>query len=126
MESSFTRSTVHLPGTVSPDGGRCHDPVPQIEGCASVRLFRRLSRRWAMLLLCLSKRVKSIYYLRLFNESVLMLPLYLSILLFTYQQWFWGIVVLSFALSIKMNVLLFFPGLLLLLFEVALAPPPHC
>ena len=78
-----------------------------------------------MLLLCLSKRVKSIYYLRLFNESVLMLPLYLSILLFTYQQWLWGIVVLSFALSIKMNVLLFFPGLLLLLFEVALASPPH-
>ena len=125
MAPSFTHSTVHLPGTVSPDGGCCHDPVPQIECCSSVRRFRHLSRRWAMLLLCLSKRVKSIYYLRLFNESVLMLPLYLSILLFTYQQWFWGIVVLSFALSIKMNVLLFFPGLLLLLFEVALTPYPH-
>ena len=73
-----------------------------------------------MLLLCLSKRAKSIYYLRLFNESVLMLPLYLAILLFTYQQWFWGMLLLSLALSIKMNILLFFPGLLLLLFEVSL------
>lgn len=78
-----------------------------------------------MLLLCLSKRTKSIYYLRLFNESVLMLPLYLAILLFTYQQWFWGVLVLSFALSIKMNILLFFPGLLLLLFEVPLLLHSH-
>ena len=74
-----------------------------------------------MLLLCLSKRAKSIYYLRLFNESVLMLPLYLAILLFTYQQWFWGVLLLSLSLSIKMNILLFFPGLLLLLFEVSLS-----
>lgn len=34
--------------------------------------------QWAMLFLGLSKRLKSIYYLRLFNESVLMLPVYLS------------------------------------------------
>ncbi|CBK24812.2 uncharacterized protein [Blastocystis hominis] len=73
--------------------------------------------QWAMLFLALSKRLKSIYYLRLFNESVLMLPVYLSILLFTYQQWFWGMLLLSISLSIKMNVLLFFPAVLLLLFE---------
>ena len=78
-----------------------------------------------MLLLCLSKRAKSIYYLRLFNESVLMLPLYLAILLFTYQQWFWGVLLLSLSLSIKMNILLFFPGLLLLLFEVSLFSSSH-
>ncbi|KAK8803116.1 hypothetical protein WA588_002272, partial [Blastocystis sp. NMH] len=73
--------------------------------------------QWAFLLLCLSKRVKSIYYLRLFNEAVLMLPLYLAILLFTYQHWFLGVLLLSLALSVKMNILLFFPALLLLLFE---------
>ncbi|KNB42474.1 mannosyltransferase [Blastocystis sp. subtype 4] len=78
--------------------------------------------QWALLLLCLSKRVKSIYYLRLFNEAVLMLPLYLSILLFTYQKWFLGVVVMSFALSIKMNILLFFPSLLLILFEAVGVP----
>ena len=35
-------------------------------------------RRWSILLLCMSRRIKSIYYLRLFNEATLMLPLYLA------------------------------------------------
>ena len=35
--------------------------------------------QWAMLFLALSNRLYSIYYLRLFNESVLMLPVYLSL-----------------------------------------------
>ena len=41
-------------------------------------------------------------------------------LLFTYQKWFLGVLLLSLALSVKMNILLFFPSLLLLLFEVSL------
>ena len=64
-----------------------------------------------------------------------MLPLYLSMfhffllfmfsLLFTYQKWFLGVVVMSFALSIKMNILLFFPSLLLILFEVHILSQIH-
>ena len=40
-------------------------------------------------------------------------------LLFTYQKWTLGTIFMSLALSIKMNILLFFPTLLLILFEVS-------
>lgn len=72
------------------------------------------------------------------SPCISFLPLLLS-LLFTYQHWFLGVLLLSLALSVKMNILLFFPSLLLLLFEVSLpfpsplvsrcslrAPPPRC
>ena len=124
----LTISTIHFPWFISCHLGCCIDFVSQIKCCPSVDFCKCLDCRWALLLLCLSKRVKSIYYLRLFNEAILMLPLYLSMfhffwlfmcsLLFTYQKWFLGVVVMSFALSIKMNILLFFPSLLLILFEV--------
>jgi len=73
--------------------------------------------RLAMGILCLSKRIHSIFMLRLFNDGPTMLLLYLSILIFNRQQWTIGCVVFSLAVSIKMNVLLFAPGLLLLLLE---------
>lgn len=65
--------------------------------------------------LCGSKRIHSIFLLRLFNDGPTMLLLYVSILLFMKQSWRWGCVLFSLAVSIKMNVLLFAPGLLLLL-----------
>ena len=87
--------------------------------------------RSVLLLLCLSKRLHSIYVLRLFNDGVTMLFLYASMYLLiraaarptttTQQQTLWnlGCVVFSLAVSIKMNVLLFAPGLLLLLLHVS-------
>ena len=47
-----------------------------------------------------------------------MLLLYASMLLFTRNRWNIGCFVFSLAVSIKMNVLLFAPGLLLLLLQV--------
>jgi alpha-1,3-mannosyltransferase len=75
------------------------------------------SWRIAMGVLCLSKRVHSIFVLRLFNDGVAMLLLYISIYLFLHNRWKWGCLWFSFGVSIKMNILLFAPGLLLLLLQ---------
>jgi alpha-1,3-mannosyltransferase len=73
--------------------------------------------RFVVMFLCLcgSKRIHSIFLLRLFNDGPTMFLLYTSILLCMKQYWSWACVVFSLAVSIKMNVLLFAPGLLLLL-----------
>jgi alpha-1,3-mannosyltransferase len=77
------------------------------------------SWRVAMGCLCLSKRLHSIFILRLFNDGPTMMVLYLSILLMTRSKWNLGCFVFSLAVSLKMNVLLFAPGLLLLLLQVS-------
>jgi alpha-1,3-mannosyltransferase len=77
------------------------------------------SWRLAMGLLCCSKRLHSIFLLRLFNDGPAMLLLYASVYLFTKQRWDVGCVVFSLAVSVKMNVLLFAPGLLLLLLQAS-------
>ena len=66
-------------------------------------------------LLCLSKRVHSIFMLRMFNDGIAILLFYLALLLFIQKFWKSGCVFFSLAVSIKMNILLFAPGLLLLL-----------
>ncbi|RKO90732.1 glycosyltransferase, partial [Blyttiomyces helicus] len=68
-------------------------------------------------LLSISKRVHSIYVLRLFNDPVAMLPLYLCILAMVSRRWTVASVLFSLALSIKMNILLFAPGFALLVFQ---------
>mmetsp|Transcript_4985 Transcript_4985/g.7617 ORF Transcript_4985/g.7617 Transcript_4985/m.7617 type:complete len:458 (-) Transcript_4985:22-1395(-) len=74
--------------------------------------------RIAMGITCLSKRVHSIFVLRLFNDAPAMLLLHISMYLFACcDSWALGCVVFSLAVSIKMNVLLFAPGLLLLLLQ---------
>ncbi|XP_058920027.1 dol-P-Man:Man(5)GlcNAc(2)-PP-Dol alpha-1,3-mannosyltransferase isoform X3 [Kogia breviceps] len=64
---------------------------------------------------CASYRVHSIFVLRLFNDPVAMVLLFLSINLLLAQRWSWGCWCFSLAVSVKMNVLLFAPGLLFLL-----------
>jgi len=90
-----------------------------------VPLIRKTGKAWnvwawriAMGSLCLSKRIHSIFLLRLFNDGPTMLLLYIAIYLFTIQRWNLGCLTFSFAVSLKMNVLLFAPGLLLLLLQV--------
>jgi len=72
---------------------------------------------WAVLMLSMSKRIHSIFMLRLFNDCFAMIFLYLAIVLFLYDRWATGCFFFSFAVSIKMNVLLFAPALLLLLWR---------
>ncbi|XP_006751671.2 dol-P-Man:Man(5)GlcNAc(2)-PP-Dol alpha-1,3-mannosyltransferase isoform X2 [Leptonychotes weddellii] len=64
---------------------------------------------------CASYRVHSIFVLRLFNDPVAMALLFLSINLLLARRWGWGCCCFSLAVSVKMNVLLFAPGLLFLL-----------
>jgi alpha-1,3-mannosyltransferase len=77
------------------------------------------SWRLAMGCLCLSKRLHSIFLLRLFNDGPTMLLFYLSLYLFNRNLWSVGCIFFSLAVSIKMNVLLFAPGLLLLLIQAS-------
>ena len=67
-----------------------------------------------VLLLGLSKRVHSIYMLRLFNDPIAMCLFYASLVLFFSNNLVarrMNPVLYSCALSIKMNILLFFPAL---------------
>ncbi|KAK2551176.1 Dol-P-Man:Man(5)GlcNAc(2)-PP-Dol alpha-1 [Acropora cervicornis] len=66
---------------------------------------------------CASYRIHSIYVLRLFNDPVAMIFLYLAVYSFVFQWWNVGCLLFSMAVSVKMNILLFAPGLLLLLLK---------
>ncbi|KAG6647844.1 dol-P-Man:Man(5)GlcNAc(2)-PP-Dol alpha-1,3-mannosyltransferase isoform X2 [Carya illinoinensis] len=70
---------------------------------------------WALSLLCLSKRIHSIFVLRLFNDCFAMMLLHASLASFLYKRWHLGLIIFSGAVSIKMNVLLYAPPLFLLM-----------
>lgn len=77
----------------------------------------RVMPPWAVVFLCISKRLHSIYMLRLFNDGVAMMLLFIAVYLFASQKWRMGCAIFSFAVSIKMNVLLFAPALFFLLLQ---------
>ncbi|KAL7851326.1 hypothetical protein AOLI_G00216820 [Acnodon oligacanthus] len=64
---------------------------------------------------CASYRIHSIFVLRLFNDPVAMMLLFGAINLFLDARWTLGCALYSLAVSVKMNVMLFAPGLLFLL-----------
>ncbi|XP_054625090.1 dol-P-Man:Man(5)GlcNAc(2)-PP-Dol alpha-1,3-mannosyltransferase isoform X1 [Dunckerocampus dactyliophorus] len=64
---------------------------------------------------CASYRIHSIFVLRLFNDPVAMMLLFAAVNLFIDGHWSLGCGLYSLAVSVKMNVLLFAPGLLFLL-----------
>lgn len=66
-------------------------------------------------LLVLSKRIHSIYMLRMFNDCIAVLFGYTAVYLFTKHKYRLGCVLYSFGVSIKMNMLLYAPGVLLIL-----------
>ena len=77
------------------------------------------SFRIAIGVLCLSKRYHSIFLLRLFNDGPTMLVAYVSFWCFMKNKWNIGCFIFSLAVSLKMNVLLFAPGLLFLLIHTS-------
>ncbi|KAM0064596.1 putative dolichyl-P-Man:Man(5)GlcNAc(2)-PP-dolichol alpha-1,3-mannosyltransferase [Helianthus debilis subsp. tardiflorus] len=70
---------------------------------------------WALTLLSLSKRLHSIFVLRLFNDCFAMTLLHASLVPLLYQKWHLSLIIFSAAVSVKMNVLLYAPPLLLLM-----------
>ncbi len=68
-----------------------------------------------MVVLVLSKRLHSIFVLRLFNDGPAALLALCAVLAFQHRRWVLGCVLYSLGVSVKMNVLLFAPALLLLL-----------
>ncbi|OMO63813.1 Glycosyltransferase, ALG3 [Corchorus capsularis] len=72
---------------------------------------------WALSLVCLSKRVHSIFVLRLFNDCFAMTLLHAAMASILYHHWHLGLIIFSAAVLIKMNVLLYAPPLLVLMLQ---------
>ncbi|XP_053208848.1 lethal(2)neighbour of Tid protein-like [Panonychus citri] len=73
---------------------------------------------YVLMMMCLtSYRIHSIYSLRLFNDPVAMFALYLSVNLILSKHWKSAALLFSIGVSIKMNILLFAPGLLITFLE---------
>jgi len=70
---------------------------------------------WTVILLCISYRIHSIYVLRLFNDCFAVFFLYLALLAALYDHWTLACFLYSVAVSVKMNILLYVPGLCVLL-----------
>ncbi|KAI5474876.1 hypothetical protein MNV49_002320 [Pseudohyphozyma bogoriensis] len=84
------------------------------------KIFKRCGSvpPYALILLTLSKRMHSIFLLRLFNDPVGMFFFYAAVLAWTARKprWSVGSVLFSLALSIKMNHLITLPSLLYLFY----------
>ncbi|PSC73067.1 Dol-P-Man:Man(5) c(2)-PP-Dol alpha-1,3-mannosyltransferase [Micractinium conductrix] len=74
---------------------------------------------WSLALLCASRRLHSIFVLRLFNDCWAMLVAFLATLALQGRRWVLSVVLYSAAVSIKMNVLLMAPGVLAVLIKYA-------
>lgn len=72
---------------------------------------------YALLILCGSLRLHSLYVLRLFNDCWAMMLAWAAFALFCRERWAAGCVSFSLGVGVKMSVLLFAPGLLFLLLE---------
>jgi len=72
---------------------------------------------WTVLLLPLSKRLHSIFVLRLFNDCWSVVLVQAAILAFQRASDDLGVLIFSLALSVKMSALLYLPGILVILFK---------
>ena len=87
---------------------------------------------WTVILLCISKRMHSLYALRLFNDCWAMFFLYLALYIwckYSNKWWKWpiGCIFYSVAVSIKMNILLFSPALwMLMIIDIGMLGSLNC
>ncbi|KAI8646906.1 glycosyltransferase [Parasitella parasitica] len=91
--------------------------LSQLVVCAIYRQSKKVPPYIILLLGC-SKRLHSIFLLRCFNDPVAMLFMFACLLAMLYRKWTLSSLLYSLALSIKMNVLLFFPAFGIILWQV--------
>lgn len=77
----------------------------------------------SLLLLCLSKRLHSIFMLRLFNDCIAVFVAYLAIWMMMDKRWRLSLLAFSMAVSVKMNILLLAPPVLVVVMQVRPANP---
>ena len=70
---------------------------------------------WVLIACCLSRRLHSIYVLRLFNDCFCVFFCHTSFSFLLSQRWNLSCVLFSLAVSVKMNALLFAPAVLFIL-----------
>ncbi|ODQ66857.1 ALG3-domain-containing protein [Nadsonia fulvescens var. elongata DSM 6958] len=68
-------------------------------------------------LLIMSKRIHSIYLLRLFNDCWMTFAAVFAVFFLQNQLWILGAIWMSFAISIKMSALLYIPGALFIFYQ---------
>lgn len=73
---------------------------------------------WGLILLCFSRRIHSIFVLRLFNDCWAMFAAYWAVRILGTRKYRSAIILFSLAVSIKMNVLLMAPGVLAVMIKV--------
>ncbi|XP_069693593.1 lethal(2)neighbour of tid protein [Periplaneta americana] len=84
--------------------------------CLVFRIYKKSKKvpPYVLVLTCCSSyRIHSIFVLRLFNDPVAMILFYISVNLFLDHKWSLGSLFFSLAVSVKMNILLFAPAILL-------------
>jgi alpha-1,3-mannosyltransferase len=83
-------------------------------------IYRRTASvpNWMLLMLPLSKRLHSIFVLRLFNDCWSVVAVHAAVLAYQYRGMeLLATILFSIALSVKMSALLYLPGLLVILFK---------
>ncbi|KAG7452622.1 glycosyltransferase family 58 protein [Guyanagaster necrorhizus] len=84
----------------------------------SCAIYRQAgTSNWVVLLLPLSKRLHSIYVLRLFNDCWSVVAMQAAVLAYQLGKDDIGTLFFSAALSVKMSIILYLPGLLVILFK---------
>ena len=78
-----------------------------------------------LVLLCLSKRLHSIFMLRLFNDCIAVFVAYLAIWLLLERRWRLSMLAFSMAVSVKMNVLLLAPPVLVVMMQASPLSKSH-
>ncbi|TRM61881.1 glycosyltransferase family 58 protein [Schizophyllum amplum] len=89
-----------------------------VSQCLNCAIYHRAGApNWLVLSLPLSKRLHSIYVLRLFNDCWAVIAAQAAILAYQSGADLLGTVLLSGGISVKMSVILYVPGLLVVLFK---------